>query len=976
MARRIISGEHGAPQPDRPRRSDPPDEDLPAWRRSSQPAATPIPTLQSPAPSISAEISAERFAQAESGFLDHLGRVTGQIQQLRQALPELASSATAEARARREAILQRVQLQRAQAVAEARTAIEEAEGRARATIAELLATDGVAAASAPTEHLVCAPSPSVPALVRYGTFGPDAVQGIPAVAPLLNTSGWYLRGDRETSENLVLTTLVRLVALVPLRHLSIEVFDPRLRGVMGRLGALRNSVGSNFPSACSDPQAFAARLAVVMDSAARNVELAMSAGTSTLTEMWADQGVPDGKLNLLVVLDYPYAVDQHLNDMLCRAASVRGPSGTALLVVHTGDAPANREVDPNALSAALHELTNAENAWTAPGAPLPAAADPVPSASVIQQVLSDAVTAVQSMKGPTIPLTEMIAAEIAEPWTGSSKEALDIVIGRERAGLLTLSLRTENPPHPNLLIGGAVGQGKSNLLLDIVYSLAARYSPSELELHLLDFKRGLEFKQFDADTDGTNWLPHAKVLCLESSPAFGVAVLRNLEAEMQRRSETFKSVGASSINLYREKTGQEMPRIVLIVDEFHVLFEGQESEVDAAVSHLTALAKQGRAYGIHLLLASQTTTGVQALAIKGDAIFAQFPLRMSLKNTVDESQAILSRGNKAAAELTYRGEVILNRNFGHDPEGSNVRGVAAYAEPEETRALQRRLWGLGHGAAPLVFLGSSFADYRHLERPAATGSPAPLPLWVGRPIDVGITVRAIGVTADVDQTVAVVGPNVRLAAAAIRSMLLSAAAPLRARGGQVVVLEGAEHDSDLRPIHDALDEFSAAGGKVRRIPRDEICDFLSTDLTSRLDQDGPAWLVVALGLQHVRGMDQRPIRPQSEVGSDWGLPFTNPDSGTPRGVLADAARSGGMAGVHLVAWWPNLRSLRTDLSSSDGVGYYITADLGREDMKELVGPLAPRIDGSPRLGLYQLNADAGLEVLVPFDPELSPEVIR
>ena len=78
-----------------------------------------------------------------------------------------------------------------------------------------------------------------------------------------------------------------------------------------------------------------------------------------------------------------------------------------------------------------------------------------------------------------------------------------------------------------------------------------------------------------------------------------------------------------------------MPRVVLIIDEFHVLFEGSDAEVENAVLYLTKLAKQGRAYGIHLLLASQTISGVSALSTKVDAIFAQFPLRMSLKNTAD-----------------------------------------------------------------------------------------------------------------------------------------------------------------------------------------------------------------------------------------------------------------------------------------------------------------------------------------------------
>ena len=49
---------------------------------------------------------------------------------------------------------------------------------------------------------------------------------------------------------------------------------------------------------------------------------------------------------------------------------------------------------------------------------------------------------------------------------------------------------------PHALVGGPSGSGKTNLLLTMIASLAARYSPDELELYLLDFKEGVSFAQF------------------------------------------------------------------------------------------------------------------------------------------------------------------------------------------------------------------------------------------------------------------------------------------------------------------------------------------------------------------------------------------------------------------------------------------------------------------------------------------------
>lgn len=948
-----------------------PAQDVPAWRRASQPAGGGDGAAHGPGPAPAAanlkeQISADRLAQAEVELRKRMNTARADLDQLLAVIPELTGAAVQEATGNRARVIADVQRRRQQSAESIRAAAGATAQRAITTIGTTVRGAASGPASAPWDRLTCAPSADVPPLIRFGQLTLNG-EAVPALAPLLNEAGWYLSGDRAAAEDLLISLLTRLLAMVPVRHLKVEVFDPRLRGVMGRFAALRNSFGSNFAQPTSDNSAFATRLAQLMESAGSNVELATAAGAATLTEHWSKAGVPEGHLNLCVVLDYPFAVDARLQEQLLRAASIGGPSGTTVLVVADPSTTPASDVDPSALRRLLRPFSHAAGRWRSPDLPVEARTDPAPEAAVVSAVLAGAIEAAKSLQGPVIPLTDVIAADLAQPWTGSSAESLDVIVGREKALPLTLSLRTENPPHPNVLVGGAVGQGKSNLLLDIIYSLASRYRPDELELHLLDFKRGLEFKRFAEDDQGRNWLPHAKVLCLESSPAFGVAVLRNMEQEMERRSQLFKAAGVASLNAYRADPSRILPRVVLIIDEFHVLFEGADHEVDAAVSYLTKLAKQGRAYGIHLLLASQTISGVGALSVKGDAIFAQFPLRLSLKNTADESQAILSRGNKAAADLTYRGELILNRNFGHDPSGSNVRGVAAYADPDEMKELQTRLWNLGHGEPPLMFLGSSYAGYGNVAAEAVSTGDERLPLRVGRPIAVTDDTRTLMLTPDVDQGVAVVGQDPGLAIAALRSMILSAAPVLGARSGRIVVLQGGD-ESVVGPLRDAADRTTDSGVAVEFIPRTEIAGFIRDRLAPRLTVDAEPWLVIGIGLQRVRGMAE------SDKADDDGFGFIlgGQDDSTPRGILARTATEGALAGVHLVAWWPNLRALRTDIAQASGIGSYVTTGLGGEDLKDLVGGLAPAIDGWPRVGLYDLGGQAGLEILVPFDPASSP----
>ena len=83
-----------------------------------------------------------------------------------------------------------------------------------------------------------------------------------------------------------------------------------------------------------------------------------------------------------------------------------------------------------------------------------------------------------------------------------------------------------------------------------------------------------------------------------------------------------------------------MPRLLLIIDEFQVLFDGDDRLVDESVELLETISRQGRASGVHLLLSSQTTTGVSGLRVKGESIFAQFPRRSSLLTGVEPGARI------------------------------------------------------------------------------------------------------------------------------------------------------------------------------------------------------------------------------------------------------------------------------------------------------------------------------------------------
>ena len=964
-------------------------------------------------------VSASRLEEMRRDAATRTRQVAHRAEAVGKDLSDLRRRDLDDLDARTTALQERIEDERRLRAAQAARTVRAERERATESLADLLSSLAPGVAGYPWADLTAGSAGSAAGIgreperaagwqagpARYVRVGSarvgDRSGAVPALAPLLCESHWRVTGSTRQAQELVLSVLARIIGQIPLRHLRILVLDPRVTGVAGPLAPLRDAVGSCLPPAMTDAQSMTRALREAMTRAAANAERIAVAGARDLLDLWERDGEASGSLTIAVVLDHPYCADDELRRVLSQVAAMRPASGLHLIVQSD---PAYGEADPG--PGRWTGLHVSGGRWAVPGMPGTVVVEHDGAAPLdgVGRVIRDAVERTRAVTGPTIPLTDLISQDLEQPWTGSSQDGLDAVIGRAGREPLVLSLRTENPPHPNVLIGGAVGQGKSNLLLDIVYSLAARYSPQELGMLLLDYKRGLEFARFAPDEAGENWLPHVRVLSLESDQEFGVAVLDHVQEELERRSRLFKEAGASSIVAYRSLAGRAMPRLLLMIDEFHVMFEGDEDLVDRAVAVVETIAKQGRAYGIHLLLASQTLSGISGLRAKGDAIFAQFPLRMSLKNTAQESEAILAPHNRAAAELTYRGEVIVNRNFGLDPAGSNVRATAAWAAGEAMADIQRRLWAHGHDDPPLVFVGAEEATWPLARLRAEIAAPGPRTaptLWLGRPVAVGDVPAALHLDTDVDQGVVLVGTGDELADAVLGSAILTALATADERTG-LLVLNGL--DSPPPRLTAVLDAWREAGREVRVADRTQVARVLVEEVAPLLERDAPSpLLVVGVGLQRAIGMD-RPYRapapgPDADppvglavkgaagldaegattasadssgwgagLDTGWGAGGLPPEPVTPASVLQKVFTDGALHQVFAIGWWTTPRAMGRDLGQYQrpGVRAMVFLRMGLNDLRELTGPHVKPLGRGPRVGFVDHAGDAGLRVLVPL----------
>ena len=240
-------------------------------------------------------------------------------------------------------------------------------------------------------------------------------------------------------------------------------------------------------------------------------------------------------------------------------------------------------------------------------------------------------------------------------WQKSSGEGVSIPIGwDDNEDVVEFEFGYDYSEH-HTLIGGRSGSGKSNLVNIIIQNLTYFYSPKEIELYLLDYKEGVEFNAY------TNpMLNHASLIAVNSNVSYGVTFLEHIIEEKNRRSELFKQAGVKDFKEYRQK-GFDLSRIVIIIDEFQTLFTTKER--DKVEKMFAEILRKGRSFGIHLILSTQTLSGVEVTSLS--QLKSQIGNRFALAMGEDDSRNFLSMTNEAAAGLNGKPEGIFNNNAGN-----------------------------------------------------------------------------------------------------------------------------------------------------------------------------------------------------------------------------------------------------------------------------------------------------------------------
>lgn len=273
-------------------------------------------------------------------------------------------------------------------------------------------------------------------------------------------------------------------------------------------------------------------------------------------------------------------------------------------------------------------------------------------------------------------------------WFTGNHEEIAIPIGIKGANTIVKMVlgRGGGSTEHHALIAGQTGAGKSTLLHTLIMSTLINYSPDEVQMYLLDFKEGVEFSAYTRYR-----LPSLRVVAINSEREFGLTVLKELCNELETRTKHFTRYGVSDINSYVKLSDvPKVPKLLLIFDEVQELFRNKferDSISSECLSCLNKLVMQGRAMGIHIILACQDFRNCSGL----EAYFSQMAIRIAVKGSEDGAASILSSDNAGIKTLQNQPAGAAIYNGGGGVESANNFFQVSYINEEERLDLLERL---------------------------------------------------------------------------------------------------------------------------------------------------------------------------------------------------------------------------------------------------------------------------------------------
>ena len=691
--------------------------------------------------------------------------------------------------------------------------------------------------------------------------------------------------------------IFRLLAATPPGKLSFTIFDPvglgqNFASLMHLADYEEGSINSRIWTQTAQ---FEERLAELNEHMEKIIQMYLRNEYATIAEYNAKAGSVAEKYHFLVIASFPVNFSETAARRLRNIAASGARCGVFTLIQWDQRNALPSDFVPDELRKNSVGLVRTDNGftlanWHPSGVRL--LLDPPPSGEFATEFLHRIGAGSKDASRVEVPF-EAVAPAATDLWKEETTDLLRVPIGRSGATKLQY-LEIGSGTRQHALIAGKTGSGKSTLFHVIITNLALRCSPEQVEFYLVDFKKGVEFKCY-----ASRKLPHARVVAIESDREFGLSVLQRVDDELRRRGDLFRKLGAQDLAGYKRAGGAEaVPRTLLMIDEFQEFFTEEDRVSQGAAVLLDRIVRQGRAFGIHVLLGSQTLGGAYTLA---RATIGQMVIRVALQCNEADAYLIMDQDNPAPRLLSRPGEGIYNDAAGALEGNSPFQAVwlsdktrDGYLAKVRARADEKANAYPG----PLVFEGNAPADvlenlplHTALQN-VATQIPAQTGVWLGAPNSIKGPTEAT-FRRQSGSNLLVVGQSEERTTTILAVALVSLAAQFPKGGVRFILLDST---SPGMPQRDFLERV------VKAIPHQvitagnsnltEVIGNLAEELKRRAENEssGPEMFVLIQGLQNFKK-----LRQEDEYS------FSSSDKAdSPAATLLNLITEGPARGIHVI----------------------------------------------------------------------------
>jgi len=530
-----------------------------------------------------------------------------------------------------------------------------------------------------------------------------------------------------------------------------------------------------------------------------------------------------------------------------------------------------------------------------------------------------------------------------------------------------LELGTEKGMEHHCLLVGMTGSGKSNLLHVIINSLGMKYSPEEVELYLIDFK------QVEFNTYGIHKMPHARVVATKIEREFGLSVIKKLETKMEERAKIFSENYVDNIAQYRRKSkNNKMTRILLLVDEFQVFFEEDDTISGEAQDILDKIVRLGRGFGIHVLLSSQTLAGT---SLKRTTI-RNMAVRIALKCIEDDSTLILGDNNPAASKLSGSGAAIYNKNIGtivdnsffqvvllpKDKRDIYLKRIENMAQKQKYVPPEPQNFFNGYGLSDQM---KNSALISQLEAFPPNSILRKVSIWLGEPTDIKESTR-ISFNSIRGNNLIIMGKDDKMAAGMLLTSLIALASQYMQKQVRFYIVDLYSKDKEYSNMFTILRDFIPHPFQIvdaRNIKSflDEISNKINERIKSENDPDysenQSSIYIVFFGLQRARDLSDE---------YDSGFSSSEEQRINPTQQFTNIIKEGSAVGVHTLVWCDSYRNFNNRVGQNllREFDMRVAMRMGEDDSDDFIKSRAANKLGEYRAIYY--SEDEGLEKFQPY----------